>query len=329
MPFWASISILGLVQAALVALPAPRPRPGWIERLSSPWWALIPALSIVVVIGMIEVTPGSADALTYIALVAVPQLAVVALGTLVRRNRREPRYLRFPAVSRAGGRDWNGPVAVVGGLFALAWISPHSLAGEAAATALSGLACVTLGWLLVCGVPARWLRLGVYAMAVIDTVYVSSDLLQGPNAVLNAAAPAAELPRLQAVHFGSALMGFGDLFVAALVGCLLAADGRKRDWNAREPPGVSGRQSEPPGVLGRAGSLDRQLLGAALVAVLALAFDLLFFAVDELPSTVPVALALALLQLRRPVRWRRAPHRRRAQGRRCAAIDARWCGRGC
>jgi NADH:ubiquinone oxidoreductase subunit H len=32
-----------------------------------------------------------------------------------------------------------------------------------------------------------------------------------------------------------------------------------------------------------------------LVAVLALAFDLLFFAVDELPSTVPVAVALALV----------------------------------
>ena len=135
--------------------------------------------------------------------------------------------MRFRAVSRtAVGLAASGRRC--GGLFALAWVSPHSLAGEAAATALSGLACVTLGWLLVCGVPARWLRLGVYAMAVIDTVYVSSDLLQGPNAVLNAAAPAAGLPRLQAVHFGSALMGFGDLFVAALVGCLLAAEGQWR-----------------------------------------------------------------------------------------------------
>jgi hypothetical protein len=33
---------------------------------------------------------------------------------------------------------------------------------------------------------------------------------------------------------------------------------------------------------------------AALVAVLALCFDLLFFAVDTLPATVPVAVALAL-----------------------------------
>jgi hypothetical protein len=269
--------MLGLAQAALVALPAPRPRPAWAERLRNPWWALIPALSIAAVIGAVEIAPGSADALTYIALIVVPPLAIFAFGALVRRDRTEPHISRFRAVSRTGGWGWGGPVGVVGGLFALAWISPHSLAGEAAATALSGLACVTLGWLLVCGVPARWLRLGVYAMAVIDTVYVSSDLLQGPNAVLNAAAPVAGLPRLQAVHFGSALMGFGDLFVAALVGCLFAAEGLA-------------------GGADRVAADRRQFLAAVLVAVLALLFDLLFFAVDELPSTVPVAVALALMQ---------------------------------
>jgi hypothetical protein len=282
--FAVSISILGLVQAALVALPAPRPRPRWIDRLSSPWWALVPALSIAVVLGAIEVAPDSADALTYLALIAVPPLAAFAFALI--RVRLSPPYTWAEADSRSGGPGWLAPVLVGGALFVLAWASPRSLAGEAAATALSGLACVTLGWLLVCGVPARWVRLGVYAMAVIDTVYVSSDLLQGPNAVLNAAAPAAGLPRLQAVHFGSALMGFGDLFVAALVGCLLAADRRGRGREGCEPP-------RPPGWRG---SVDRQLLGAALVAVLALAFDLLFFAVDELPSTVPVAVALALVQ---------------------------------
>jgi hypothetical protein len=42
------------------------------------------------------------------------------------------------------------------------------------------------------------------------------------------------------------------------------------------------------------------------VAVLALAFDLLFFAVDQLPATVPAAVALALVQMRempRATRW--------------------------
>jgi hypothetical protein len=279
LPFAVSIALLGLVQAALVALPAPRPRPAWVERLSSPWWAVVPALSIVVVIGAIEASPSSANALTYVALVAVPPLATYAFAALVRRDRVEPPYTRLHTVSWNGGADWLAPVAVAAALFALAWVSPHSLAGEAAATALSGLACITLGWLLVCGVPARWLRLGVYAMAVIDTVYVASDLLQEPNAVLNAAAPAAGLPQLQAVHFGSAVMGFGDLFVAALVGCLLAVDGTQTD--------EIDRLASP-----------RQEVAALLVAVLALSFDLLFFAVDELPATVPVALALALVQRR-------------------------------
>jgi hypothetical protein len=277
MPFWASISILGLVQAALVALPVPRQRPGWVERLSSPWWALVPALSIVLVLAAVEASSSSADVLTYLALVAVPPLAAFALGALVPRNRTEPPYARSGAVSRLGGGEWLTPIALVGGLFALAWVVPHSLVGEASATALSGLACVTLGWLLVCGVPAAWLRLGVYAMATIDTIYVAANLLQEPNAVLSSAAPAAELPRLQVVHFGSALMGFGDLFVAALVGCLLAADGTQT------------------GEMDRFAS-RRQEVGALLVAVLALVFDLFFFAVKELPATVPVAVALALVQ---------------------------------
>jgi len=264
MPFALSISILGLVQAALVALPAPRRRPGWIDRLSSPWWALVPALSIGVVIAVIELDSDSATWLSYLALVAVPPLAAFALGALLHRS--------LPAWALAALP-----------LFALAWASPHSLAGEAAATALSGLGCVTLGWLLVCVVPAHWLRLGVYAMAAIDAYSVASDLLQGPNAVLNAAAPAGGLPRLQAVHFGSALMGFGDLFVAALVGCLLAADGPQTDEMDRF-------------------AARRQEVGALLVLGLALGFDLLFFAVDELPATVPVALALALVQGRDRVR---------------------------
>jgi len=255
------------VQAALVALPATRRRPGWMERLGSPWWALIPALSIAVVIGAVELEPDSALWLSYLALVAVPPLAAFALAFLLHGSR--------PAWALAALA-----------LFALAWASLDALPGEAAATALSGLGCVTLGWLLVCAVPAPWLRLGVYAMAAIDTVYVSADLLQEPNAVLSVVAPVANLPRLQSVHLGSAQMGFGDLFVAALVGCLLAqppADGPIRQGCLD----VSARR--------------RQWVGAGLVAGLALGFDLLFFAVDTLPATVPVAVALALV-----MRWERA-----------------------
>ena len=263
MPFWASIALLGFVQAGLVALPAPRPRPRWMDRFDSPWWALIPALSIAIVIGAIALSSDSADALTYLALVAVPPLAAYALAALTRVRLR-PRI----SGSEADSRSRPPAFLVVAVLFALAWAAPESLAGEGAATALSGLACIALGWLLVCVVSGRWLVLGVYAMAALDAAFVAADLLQGPNAVLSAAAPAADLPALQVANFGAARMGFGDLFVAALVGCLVA-----RDW-------------------------PRQRQAALLVAVLALCFDLLFFAVDTLPATVPVAVALAIVSRR-------------------------------
>jgi hypothetical protein len=250
LPFPVSIATLGLVQAVLVALPGARSLPAWLDRWGGRWWALVPALSIVVVIGVIELSSDSATAFAYLALVAVPPLAALALGALLHGSRPAWALAALP-------------------LFAIAWAARGSLGGETAATALSALACVSLGWLLVGGVPARWLRLGIYAMAILDAALVAAEILQGPSDVLSAAAPAADLPALQVANFGAARMGFGDLFVAALVGCLLAGDRR------------------------------RQLQGALLVAVLALCFDLLFFAVDTLPGTVPVALALALVTRRR------------------------------
>lgn len=253
--FAVSIAVLSVFQAALVALPRARPPFAWMPR--SPWWALVPAASIVVVVFGIEAAPGSADILTWLALLAVPPLAAFALGWLIHGS--------VPA--------W---ALLAGPLLALAGVAQGSLAGETAAALLTGLACIALGWLLVSVVDARWLRLGVYAMAAIDAFLVFAELLQGPSGVLNAAAPA-DLPRLQVLEFGAARMGFGDAFIAATVGCLLVlpADGPK---------------SNP----GHRFSAHRQRNAALLVAVLGLAFDLLFFALDTLPATVPVAVALAL-----------------------------------
>lgn len=255
--FGVSIAILSLLQAALVALPRAR-RFAWLDAFRSPWWALVPALSIAVVVGVVAWEGESAMALSWLALVAVPPAAALALGWLVHGARPE----------------WTAAVAP---LFALAWAAPDALIGEIAATALTALGCIGLAWLLVSVTPARWLKLGIYAMATVDVWFVAADLLQGPNAVLSAAAPA-NLPRLQSVHFGSALTGFGDFFIAATLGCLLAlpaagpATGRYRWLEAH-----------------------RQLVGAGLVAALALSFDLLFLAVDTLPATAPVALALLVL----------------------------------
>ena len=114
-------------------------------------------------------------------------------------------------------------------------------------------------------------------MAAADTALVISDQLQRPNSVLNAAHPAAGLPRLQSAVFGTAVMGYGDLFVAGALGGLLALNFRRGE----------------------------QLRGAALTAAFALCFDLLFLVVNELPATVPVAVALvALAGIRRRARLR-------------------------
>jgi hypothetical protein len=120
---------------------------------------------------------------------------------------------------------------------------------------------------------------------------VVADLLQKPNSALNAAHPAAGMPRLQSAAFGSAVMGYGDLFIAGVLGGLLAA--------------TVGYRS--------------QRRAAVLTASIALSFDLLFLLVDELPATVPVALALIVIALRRRRRPARPPS---ARAPRAAAAQA-------
>ncbi len=266
LPFWISIAMLSLAQGAIVAVPGSGGL-GALRRLRGRRWALIPPLSIV---GFVFLARGaeqaSAQGLTYLALVAVPLLAALALGWLAW-NAHPPRPAR---------------ALLVVPLFALAWADRSGLPGEAAAFALTALSCVSLGVLLAAVTPPRWLAAGIVAMAVADTTLVVSDLLQRPNNALNAARPAAGLPQLQSAVFGTAVIGYGDLFVAALLGALLAV-ALGRSW---------------------------QLRGAALAALLAAVFDLLFFFVDELPATVPIALTLIVIVVL--VRRRREPSRRRA-----------------
>jgi hypothetical protein len=260
LPFAFSIAVLSLAQALVVALPRADPFP-MLRRLRAGAWAAIPALSIVAVVFAVSASSRVAQGLTYLALVAVPPLAAIGLGWVSRGSR--------PLMALA-----------VGPLFALAWAEHRALSGELAGLVLSGLSCVTLGALLAGVAPARALKVGIVLMAAIDTGLVVADLLQAPNQVLNAAHPAAGLPRLQRAAFGSAVMGYGDLFVAGVLGAVLA------------PRPAFQRQA------------------ALVAAALALAFDLLFFVVRELPATVPIALTLILLELaerrRARVGWGRA-----------------------
>jgi hypothetical protein len=252
LPFWISDAVLITAQASLVALPAAS-HPAALRRLRGAAWALVPVASIAIVVAVLAAAPSAADFLTYLALLATPLLAAVALGHVV--------YGARPA--------W--AVAVLP-LLAVAWAAKGSLAGDASALVLTALGCLTLGWLLAAITPTGWLKVGIVAMAVVDSYLVFSDLLQQPNATLNAAAPAGGLPQLQFVSFGSAVMGYGDFFLAGVLGGVLLAEGIRR------------------------------VPVAVACLVIAAGFDLLFFFLDELPATVPVALALGVSELLRRTR---------------------------
>jgi hypothetical protein len=245
-------AVLISVQAALVALPGAG-LPKGLERFGGRAWAFVLPLSIAVVVAAIELEPRVADGLTWLAFVAIPPLAAAALGWAAH-----------------GARPWFALLAAP--MFALAWAGTGSLAGDAAAAALTALSCVTLGRLLAGAVPGAWLKAGIVAMAVTDAVLVFGERLQAPNAVLNAAAPAQGLPQLQYLDLHAASLGYGDVFVAGVLGGVLAVEG------------------------------SRQLPVALLVLGLSIAWDSLFFVVDTVPATVPVAVALLIAEAVRRAR---------------------------
>src|SRR5690242_15214451 len=246
------------LQAGVVAAPRVAPKLAFLERFRGPGWALVPIGSIVAVIFAIRYMSATATGLTWLALIAVPLLAAAALGWAAH-----------------GARPWAALLVIP--LFILAWVARTSLVGQGAAALLSALSCVTLGVLLASITPPTWLKLGILAMAAADTWLVLSDLLQAPNNALVSAAPlpGSGLPQLQSELFGSVSLGYGDLFVAGLLGAVLAGN-RRRQWST-----------------------------ALLTLVLAGAFDLLFLVLHELPATVPVALALIVEEAW--TRWGRTP----------------------
>lgn len=276
--------VLVATQALLVALPAAG-LPVFARRYAGRSWSLVLPLSITIVVALLAVLPGAAVGLTWLALVATPPLAAAALGWGAR-----------------GARPWLAVLAVPA--LVLAITHEGERLGQGAALFITALSCVALGRLLVGAVgevagvvaeaggderrprfaaalrsaiarvtgalpPTAWIRIALVAMAVIDAILVFSGGLAKPNQALNAAVPAADLPRLQFVQFGRASMGYGDVFVAGVLGALLAAEGATR---------------------------RTQALAAISTLGLSLVFDLLFAldSISSLPATVPVAAALLL-----------------------------------
>lgn len=240
--------VLLVVQAACVAAPAAG-LPAWLRRYRGSGWALVLPVSIVAVVVGISLAPGTADVLTWIALIGVPIGAGLAFGWAAR-----------------GARPPLAVLAVV--LLAIAWAEQGEWYGQLARTILVAASAVTVGRLLAGGTPLGWLRGAVYALAALDAYLVFSGSLEGPNSVLVAASPGADLPRLQSAAFNGWSVGYGDFLQAAVVGAILAAE--------RRP----------------------QLPVALATLLISIAWDQLFLVYDSLPATIPPALALLAADLR-------------------------------
>jgi hypothetical protein len=234
--------VLDAAQALCVALPAAG-IPAILMRLAGRGWALIAPLSVVLSVVAIGVATASADVLTWIALLLVPPGCALALGWAAH-----------------GARPWLA-LAVVP-LLAAAFAAPDDPLGRVARLLLIVGSCVTAGRLLAGGVPLRYLKAAVVAMAVIDAVFIFGELWQEQNAAFNAAVPAGGLPRLQVAHIGDVSTDYGDYFISGLVGAILAADRRS------------------------------QALAAVATLVALEAYNQLFLVVDSLPGTVPPAAVL-------------------------------------
>jgi hypothetical protein len=202
--FSADNAVLITAQAACVALPGAG-LPEWTRRVRSRAWALVLPLSIAVVVGAIGILPGTADVLTWVALLLVPPGCALAAGWASRGAR--PAFAAFTVP-----------------MLAIAWASPDTLVGEIATTTLVIGSAVTLGRLLAGGTPLPLLRAGIVAMALVDAWLVFSGRLEAPNAILVSVAPGHGLPQLQSASFGTAGLGYGDFLAAAVVGGILAAD---------------------------------------------------------------------------------------------------------
>jgi hypothetical protein len=269
--FWPSDAVLVATQAGLVCGPRPKlPRP--LLGLRTRAWGWLMPVSLGGTIGLLAVAPGFAIGFAWAAVIGVPVLAVPALAST----------LPLGAARRLGPvRAGVAALAGAGVLLTAAWILHGHLWGQAAAVALTALSACTLASYLAGLATVPLLKVGIVAMAVLDAVLVFGQLLEGPNRALVAASPGAHLPHLQAAVFGTAVIGYGDLFIAAVLGNVIATHERPRSGPTR-------------------------WRAALLVLACAAAFDVLFLAVDVLPATVPVAIAMLLIEP-----WRGAARRGR------------------
>jgi hypothetical protein len=241
--FALSFTAISAAQAAAVLVPG-RP-PALPAPLRRPGLALIPTAVIAGIVAVLVLVPSVGEWLATLAGVAVPLLALAS-----------------PISAPRAARPWVLALAVLALPFAFL-LDEASRGAEVGRAVLIVLSCAPLAWLAAAAAPPLAVELGIVVTAVVDTVLVVGQQIGPASNTLHNAAPAGGLPPFQDVTFGPVLMGYGDVFLAALLGAVLAARGRPR------------------------------LAAALLLWVAAAAFGIgLLQVVDIVPATVPVAAVL-------------------------------------
>ncbi|HEY6151149.1 MAG TPA: hypothetical protein VIW19_11570 [Gaiellaceae bacterium] len=268
MPFAPSYAVLVVVQAALVLAPG-RPRHLWSSRILG---LAIPAAALVVGVVLAQVS-GGADFLAALAAFATPVLAAAA----------------------GWARGWPLPwlaVLIVAPLYALAWLRPDHLDGDAAGVLLIAGACLAVTGVVGSIAPRSWLVAGLVLLVILDCVLVWGDRQVEPTMnALQAAAPPTigrQLPSLQQIDFGDASMGWLDFAAPALLGLLAT----------------------------------RKFLAALATGLAAGAWGLLFLVTSPIAATPPVLAGLVAGSRR----WRRS-ERPAWRSRGSASARGRWAAR--
>jgi len=239
MPYSWQYFVLVVLQAAVIPLVRD---PGLLPRLRRhPLVGLLPLAGIGGMVIVLGAVPAAVGWVTTLAAFAVPPLALLA--ALHARRAVVPLALAAPL------------------LWLVAWRADGRWA-DLAGDLLIVLAAVTLGRLTGWVAPRAALIVGVFAATIVDVWQVANVEVQPVAQALAAATPPRGLPGLQELAMGGASMGWGDAYLAAVVGAIVAASGRAT-----------------------AVAAIATLVAGALLG-------LLFGVLDYVPATVPVACGL-------------------------------------
>jgi hypothetical protein len=240
MPYGWPYFVIVLLQASIIPLvrdPALLPR---IPR--HPLLGLLPLVAIGGGVIFLGAVPSAVGAVTTLAAFAVPPLALFAAW-----------HVRRAAL----------PLAIVSPiLWLIVWRLPTTGWTQLAGDLLIVLAAVSLGRLTGWIAPRAALVVGVLVATAVDIWQVLTVQVQPVATALATAVPARGLPALQQLEMVGATMGWGDAYLAAVLGAVVAASGR----------------ATIAAVFGT-------LLGG-------LSLGLLFNVVEFVPATVPVAVGL-------------------------------------